>query len=135
MLPDHLKLWDGLLEGNWPADAGPIPDQNAVVMARRLLGVFEERSRRPDLAIIMYCRPEGASNAQVHMATGRQMAAKAKKLHVNGKLDFMKAEMTDGAVWYFVGPPGSSPWTTNCSRIRTEKRNAFEAANLRRRPR
>jgi hypothetical protein len=40
---------------------------------------------------------------------GDRWLQKAKKLHVNGKLDFMKAEMTDGAVWYFVGPPGSRP--------------------------
>jgi hypothetical protein len=41
---DHLQPWDGLLHGDWPADAGPLPDQNAVDMARRLLGAFDERS-------------------------------------------------------------------------------------------
>jgi hypothetical protein len=57
LLPNHLRPWDALLKGSWPADAGPIPDQDAVNMARRLLEAFDERSRRPDLAIIMYCRP------------------------------------------------------------------------------
>jgi hypothetical protein len=62
LLPDHLQPWNGLLKGNWPADAGPMPDQNAVDMVRKFLGGFNEESRRPDLAIIMYCRAGGASN-------------------------------------------------------------------------
>jgi hypothetical protein len=81
-------------------------------MAHKLVGAFEERSRRPDLAIIMYCRPDGASNAEVHSATGDVWAQKAKKLHLRSKLDFMKAEMP-GGVRYFVGPPDSRPGPAN----------------------
>ena len=113
MLPGHLQPWEGLLKGNWPADAGPIPDQNAVDKAHKLLGAFDERSRRPDLAIIMYCRPGGASNAETRAATGDTWTNKARKLHLEGKLDFMKAKMPDGALRYFIGAPESRPGPEN----------------------
>src|SRR5262249_29700067 len=109
LLPDQLRPWAELLENNWPAEAGPIPDQNAVNMARRLLGTFDERSRRPDLGIVMYCRPEGASNVEVRSATGDTWTNKARRLHLDGILDFMKAKMPDGALRYFIGLPGSRP--------------------------
>jgi hypothetical protein len=105
LLPSHLQPWDRLLKGNWPADAGPIPDQNAVNMACRLLGAFDAPSRRPDLAIIMYCRAGGASNVEIRAATGDTWTNKARKLHLEGRLDFMKAKMPDGALRYFIGPP------------------------------
>jgi len=103
----------GLACSNWPADAGPIPDQSAVNKAQKLLGAFDERSRRPDLAIIMYCRPEGASNVEVRSATGDTWTQKAKKLHLQRKLDFMKAKMPDGALRYFIGLPDSRPGPPN----------------------
>jgi hypothetical protein len=80
LLPDHLQPWNGLLKGNWPADAGPIPDQNAVIMVRKVLGA-SERSGRPDLAIIMYCRPDGASNTEVRAATGDTWPHLSKPLY------------------------------------------------------
>jgi hypothetical protein len=126
LLPSQLQPWDGLLKGNWPADAGPIPDQNAVNIACGLLGAFDERSRRPDLAIIMYCRLDGASNVEVRAATEDTWTNKARKLHLEGKLDFMKAKMPDGALRYFVGPPGSRPGPTKCSRICPERRNSSQ---------
>jgi hypothetical protein len=107
LLPGHLQPWAGLLKNNWPADAGPVPDQSAVNKAQKLLGAFDERSRRPDLAIIMYCRPEGASNVEVRSATEHTWTQKAKKLHLQRKLDFMKAKMPDGALRYFIGLPDS----------------------------
>jgi hypothetical protein len=109
LLPNYLQPWAGLqwLNNDWPANAGPMPDPNAVNMAHQLLGAFDEPSRRPDLAIIMYCRSEGASNAEVRSATGDTWTNKARKLHLNGRLDFMKARMPDGALRYFVGPQGS----------------------------
>jgi hypothetical protein len=90
-----------------------MPDQDAVNMARRLLGAFHERSGRPDLAIIMYCRAEGASNAEVRSATGDTWTNKARRLHLDGKSDFMKAKMPGGALRYFVGPLGSHPGPLN----------------------
>ena len=90
-----------------------MPDQDAVSMARSLLGAFHERSRRPDLAIIMYCRAKGASNAEVRSATGDTWTNKARRLHLDGKSDFMKAKMPGGELRYFVGPPGSHPGPLN----------------------
>jgi hypothetical protein len=90
-----------------------MPDQDAVSMTRRLLGGFHERSRRPDLAIVMYCRAEGASNAEVRSATGDTWTNKARRLHLDGKSDFMKAKMPGGELRYFVGPLGSHPGPLN----------------------
>jgi hypothetical protein len=81
-------------------------------MAHRLLGA-SELSSRPDLAIIMYCRPDGASNTEVRAATGDTWTNKARKLHLEGKLDFMKAKMPDGALRYFIGSPESRPGPAN----------------------
>jgi hypothetical protein len=113
LLPRHLQPWAGLLRESWPANAGPMPDQDAVNMARRLLGAFHERSKRPDLAIIMYCRAEGASNAEVRSATSDTWTNKARRLHLDGKSDFMKAKMPGGELRYFVGPLGSHPGPPN----------------------
>ena len=113
MLPDHLQPWAALLKNNWPADAGPMPDENAANMARRLLGAFKERPTRPYLAILMYCRPEGASDAEVRSATGDTWTNRARGLHLDGTLDFMKAKMPDGALRYFIGLPGSRPGPAN----------------------
>jgi Protein of unknown function DUF262 len=90
-----------------------MPDQDTVNMARALLGTFHERSRRPDLAIIMYCRAEGASNAEVRSATGDTWTNKARRLHLDGRSDFMKAKMRGGELRYFVGPAGSHPGPLN----------------------
>ena len=112
MLPDHLQRWNGLLKGNWPADAGPIPDQNAVILAHKVLGTAE-LSSCPDLAIIMYSRPAGASNTEVRAATGDTWTNKARKLHLEGKLDFMKAKIPGEALRYFIGLPCSRPGPAN----------------------
>ena len=112
MLPTYLHPW-GYFQGTWPANAGPMPDQDAVNMARQLLGAFGERSKCPDLAIIMYCRLEGASNAEVRSATGDAWTNKARTLHLGGQLDFLKAKKSDGALRYFIGPLGSQPGPPN----------------------
>ena len=105
MLPNHLQPWTALLGDNWPMEAGPMPDQNAVNMALRWVKPGEVSG----LAIAMYCRPEGASNAEVRSATGDTKTNRARALHLEGNLDFMKAKMRDGTLRYFVGLPGSRP--------------------------
>jgi len=56
-----LQLWKELLGGVWPAEAGAIPDESAVDMALQWVKPGEVSG----LAIAMYCRPDGASNAEV----------------------------------------------------------------------
>jgi hypothetical protein len=69
-LPQHLQPWANLLDDHWPADAGPIPDQRALHAAVNWITPGE----RSGLAIVMYCRPDGASNAEViHLAMIRIM--------------------------------------------------------------
>jgi 5-methylcytosine-specific restriction endonuclease McrBC GTP-binding regulatory subunit McrB len=108
LLPDHLQPWNGLLKGNWPADAGPILDENAVNMARRWIELGEVSG----LAIVMYCRPDGATNKEVTTVCGQSKTNRARDLHLDGKLDFMKANMPNGTR-YFVGRVGSRPGPPN----------------------
>ncbi len=61
------------------------------------------------LAIVMYCRSEGASNAEVLAACRDKKTNRAKTLHLKRKLDFMKARTVDGTLRYYVGPAGSRP--------------------------
>ena len=61
------------------------------------------------LAIAMYCRPEGASNAEVLAACRDKKTNRARMLHVERKLDFTKAWTDDGILRYFIGPAGSRP--------------------------
>ena len=61
------------------------------------------------LAIAMYCRPEGASNAEVLAACRDKKTNRARALHLERKLDFMKAFLKDGTLRYFIGPAGSRP--------------------------
>jgi hypothetical protein len=129
LLPSHLQPWASLLRDTWPANAGPMPDHDAVNTACRLLGAFHERSRRPHLAIIMYCRIEGASNAEVRSATGDTWTNKARKLHLDGKLDFMKAKMPGGELRYFIGPPGSHPGPLNAQPFVTRSGGHSEPLN------
>lgn len=115
MLPAHLRLWDELLKGNWPADAGPIPEQKAVNTAQQLLGTLKKVAWH--LATVMYCRPEGASHDEVRSATGIGPGAtrtnEVAKRHLAGGLDFMKTP--DGVVpkRFFVGPSGTHPGPKN----------------------
>ena len=102
-LPRHLQPWAHLLGSTWPANAGPVPDENAVDMALRWVKPGEVSG----LAIAMYCRPEGASNAEVLAACRDKKTNRARALHVERKLDFMKAWMDDGTLRYFIGPAGS----------------------------
>jgi hypothetical protein len=60
-----------LLGGAWPAEAGIIPDERAVNIALQWVKPGEVSG----LAIAMYCRPDGASNAEV-LKTG------AKTVHL-----------------------------------------------------
>jgi len=105
LLPGHLQPWDGLLKGNWPADAGPIPDQNAVDMARR----WVEPGEVSGLAITMYCRPGGATNKEVTAVCGQSKTNRAKELQTNGKLDFYNGYRPDGSLAHYVGLRGSRP--------------------------
>jgi len=54
-------------------------------------------------------RPQGASNAEVLAACQDTKTNRARGLHLEQKLDFMKARMEDGVLRYFVGPAGSRP--------------------------
>jgi hypothetical protein len=86
-----------------------MPDQDAVDMALQWVRPGEVSG----LAIAMYCRPEGASNAEVLAACHDKKTNRARQLHLEGKLDFMKARMEDGILRYFVGPVGSHPGPTD----------------------
>ena len=57
----------------------------------------------------MYCRPEGASNAEVLAACRDKKTNRARALHLERKLDFMKARMYDGTLRYFIGAAGGVP--------------------------
>jgi hypothetical protein len=110
LLPKHLQPWAARLKNNWPAAAGPMPDQNAVNMALRL-GV--RPGEVSGLAIVMYCRAYGATNEEVTVACGQSKTNRAKDMHLQRRLDFMKATRSDGKMVYFVGPPGSRPGGPN----------------------
>jgi hypothetical protein len=105
VLPKHLQPWGGLLGGTWPPSAGAMPDERAVSIALRWVRSGEVSG----LAIAMYCRPEGASNAEVLAACHDKKTNRARALHLERKLDFMKASMPDGTLRYFIGPAGSRP--------------------------
>jgi hypothetical protein len=104
-LPAQLRPWAGLLGGTWPPKAGPIPDQQEVDMALRWVKPGEVSG----LAIAMYCRLGGASNAEVLAACRDKKTNRARALHLARKLDFVKAWMNDGTLRYFIGPAGSRP--------------------------
>ena len=106
MLPDHLQPWAELLKNAWPAEAGRLPDQNAIDMALKL-GV--KAGEVSGLAIVMYCRPEGATNKEVSAVCGQSKTNRAADLQEAGTIDFMKSKRPDGSTVYFVGPPGSRP--------------------------
>src|SRR5260370_18872040 len=110
LLPKHLQPWAARLKDNWPAAAGPMPDQNAVNLALRLGVKPREVS---GLAIVMYCRPYGATNEEVTAACGQSKTNRAKDMHLQRRLDFMKATRSDGKTVYFAGPPGSRPGGPN----------------------
>jgi hypothetical protein len=103
-LPGYLRPWSQLLSDNWPAEAGPIPRERDVNMALEWVRPGEISG----LAIAMYCRPEGASNAEVLAACRDKKTNRARELHVARKLDFVKAKV-DGTLRYFIGPVGSRP--------------------------
>lgn len=105
VLPGHLQPWAGLVRNTWPRSAGTVPDERAVNMALRWVRPGEVSG----LAIAMYCRPEGASNAEVLAACHDKKTNRARALHLERKLDFMKASMPDGTLRYFIGPAGSRP--------------------------
>ena len=111
LLPEHLQPWASRLGNNWPAAAGPTPDQDAVNMALRL-GV--KPGEVSGLAIVMYCRRYGATNEEVTAACGQSKTNRAKDMHLQRRLDFMRATRSeDGKTVYFVGPPGSRPGGPN----------------------
>lgn len=103
-LPGFLRPWAQLLGDTWPAEAGPIPSERDVNMALEWVRPGEVSG----LAIAMYCRPTGASNAEILAACRDKKTNRARGLHVEGKLDFMKAKV-DGTLRYFIGPVASRP--------------------------
>ena len=105
VLPGHLQPWAELLGVTWPPTAGTMPDERAVSMALRWVKPGEVSG----LAIAMYCRPEGASKAEVLAACHDKKTNRARALHLERKLDFMKAWMPDGTLRYFIGLAGSRP--------------------------
>src|SRR5258708_3142830 len=104
MLPGHLQPWAKLLGDTWPASAGTMPDERAVGMALKWVRPGEVSG----LAIAIYCRPEGASNTEVLAACHDKKTNRARTLHLERKLDFVKAKV-DGTLRYFIGPVGSRP--------------------------
>ena len=82
-----------------------MPDQYAVEMALKWVRPGEVSG----LAIVMYCRPDGASNEEVLAACRDKKINRARALHLKRKLDFMKARMNDGTLPYFIGPVGTRP--------------------------
>jgi hypothetical protein len=103
-LPKYLRPWSQLLGDTWPAEAGPIPSERDVNMALE----WVRPSEISGLAIAMYCRPKGASNAEVLAACRDKKTNRARGLHVERKLDFLKAKV-DRTLRYFIGPVGSRP--------------------------
>src|SRR5262249_12214456 len=95
----------GRLRDTRPAGSVRITDQAAVNMALEWVRPGEVSG----LAIAMYCRPEGASNAEVLAACRDEKTNRARALHLKRKLDFMKAWMEDGTLRYFVGPGREPP--------------------------
>ena len=81
-----------------------MPDERAVGMALKWVRPGEVSG----LAIAMYCRPEGASNTEVLAACHDKKTNRARTLHLERKLDFVKAKV-DGTLRYFIGPVGSRP--------------------------
>lgn len=109
-LPRHLQPWTELLGGAWPAEAGPTPDESAVDMALQWVKPGEVSG----LAIAMYCRPDGASNAEVLAACRDKKTNRARTLHLEGKMVFMKASI-DGTLRYFADPVGTRPGPANAA--------------------
>jgi hypothetical protein len=103
LLPNHLQPWAALLKDNWPADAGPMPDRSAVAMALRWVKAGEVSG----LAIVMYCRPDGATNREVAAACGQPKTNRAGGLQKNGELDFYSGYRQDGSLAHYVGPWGT----------------------------
>jgi len=93
-----------------------MPDENAVNMALKWVRPGEVSG----LAIAMYCRPGGASNAEVLAACHDKKTNRAKTLHLERKIDFMKAWMDDGTLRYFIGPAGSRPGPAEAEPFVTE---------------
>jgi hypothetical protein len=108
MLPRHLQPWAKLIGDTWPAPAGTMPDERAVEMALEWVRPGEVSG----LAIAMYCRPEGASNTEVLAACRDKKTNRARGLHIERKLDFVKAKV-DGTLRYFIGPVGTRPGPAN----------------------
>ena len=122
MLPGHLQPWAELLGGAWPPTAGTMPDERAVGMALRWVKPGEVSG----LAIAMYCRPAGASNAEVLAACRDKKTNRARALHLERKLDFMKASMEDGTLRYFIGPVGTRPGPVNAKPFVTRPEDRLE---------
>jgi Protein of unknown function DUF262/HNH endonuclease len=107
-LPGYLRPWSRLLGDTWPIEAGPIPSERDVNVALEWVSLGEVSG----LAIVMYCRPEGASNAEVLAACRDTKTNRARGLHVERKMDFVKAKV-HGTLRYFIGPVGSRPGPAN----------------------
>jgi hypothetical protein len=106
LLPDHLKPWAQLLPDSWPTDAGSIPDERAVAQAFEL---GAPPGAKVGLAWVMFCRPQGASRAEIIAACGAPQFNRARDTQRAGRLDFMIGSRSDGRSAYFLGPPGSHP--------------------------
>jgi hypothetical protein len=76
-----------------------MPDQNAVNMALRL-GV--KPGEVSGLAIVMYCRPYGATNEEVTAACGQSKTNRAKDMHLQRRLDFMTQVNGPGRVIFVL---------------------------------
>jgi 5-methylcytosine-specific restriction enzyme B len=106
LLPNHLASWAHILDESWPDGAGPLPDEKSVGQAKQL----GARSRtKYGLAWAMFCRPDGASRAEIIAACGGPHFNAARNAQRAGKLDFMTGITKDRGRVYYVGPPGSHP--------------------------
>jgi 5-methylcytosine-specific restriction enzyme B len=106
LLPDYLKPWAMILNDQWPGNAGPLPDANAVTKAQSF---GAQPGTKKALAWAMFCRPDGASRAEINAGCGAPQFVAARNAQRDGKLEFAIVKTENRGNVYYMGAPGSHP--------------------------
>ena len=85
---------------------GPLPDEKSASQAKQL---GARSGTKYGLAWVMFCRPDGASHAEIRAACGGPHFNAARDAQRAGKLDFTTGITKDRGRVYYIGPPGSHP--------------------------
>jgi DGQHR domain-containing protein len=91
-----------LLELGWPSDAGLPPTEFEV---NRALILGAKAGTKVGLAWALYCRPSGATHAEVISVCGGPQRNKAAEAAQLGMLSFTSRQRPDGSFAHYMQPP------------------------------